>query len=151
MLVRDLMQREVVTLRATDTLDLADDIMRLGRIRHLPVVTDDERLVGILSQRDLFRAAVSSLLQLRHEAEHEWLATVPVQAVMATTVVTTGPASSIRSAVGLMLAHKIGCLPVVADGKVVGLLSETDCLAHLAHVLDISEAKERLPEMPPSG
>src|SRR5438552_8566467 len=64
MYVRDLMRREVVTLDVADKLDLADDIMHLGRIRHLPVVSG-ERVVGILSQRDLFRAAVSSLLQLR--------------------------------------------------------------------------------------
>ncbi len=68
MLVRHLMQRDVATLSVADRLDLADDIMRLGRIRHLPVV-DGTRLVGILSQRDLFRAATSSLLQLRREAD----------------------------------------------------------------------------------
>ena len=61
MYVRDLMQREVVTLDATESLGLADDIMRLGRIRHMPV-TARGRLVGLLSQRDLFRAAISSMI-----------------------------------------------------------------------------------------
>ena len=46
-----------------------------------------------------------------------------------------------------MLAHRIGCLPVVEHGKLVGLVSETDCLRHLAHVLGISEQKDRLPEL----
>jgi CBS domain-containing protein len=147
MLVRDLMQREVVTLGAEDRLDLADDIMRLGRIRHLPVV-ENGRVVGILSQRDLFRAAVSSLLQLRHAEEREWLARIPVRAVMTTEVFTIPPGATARAAVGVMLEKRVGCLPVVdAHGALVGLVSETDCLRHLAHVLDIAETKMQLAEL----
>ena len=149
MRVGDLMRREVVTLEATDKLDLADGIMRLARIRHLPVVSEG-RVVGILSQRDLFRAAVSSLLQLRREAEREWLATIPVQAVMTRPVFTVPASVTLRAAVGIMLDKRIGCLPVVEDGKLVGLLSESDCLRHLAHLLEISEAKEGLPELAPA-
>jgi CBS domain-containing membrane protein len=150
MYVRDLMRRELMTLEAADNLDLADGIMRLGRIRHLPVVSGG-RLVGILSQRDLVRAAVSSLLQLRGEAEHEWLATIPVHAVMTPHVFTVAPSVSLRVAVDIMLDKRIGCLPVVDDGTLVGLLSESDCLRHLAHLLEISEEKERLPELAPGG
>jgi CBS domain-containing protein len=144
--VRDFMRREVVTLEADDSLDLAEGIMRLGRIRHLPVVAG-ERVVGILSQRDLFRAAVSSLLQLRGDAERAWLATIPVKAVMTPHPITIGPAASLRAAVALMVEKRIGCLPVVEDGRLVGLLSESDCLVHLAHLLEISEEKDRLPEL----
>ena len=117
--VRDLMAREVVTLDAADTLDLAEGIMRLGRIRHLPVVSGVQ-VVGMLSQRDLFRAAVSSLLQLGGEAERRWLATVPVKAVMTPHVFTVGPDVPIRAAVGIMIERRIGCLPVVDDGRLVG-------------------------------
>jgi CBS domain-containing protein len=147
--VRDLMRTEVVTLDADDTLDLADDIMRLGRIRHLPVVADGH-VVGIVSERDLFRAAVSSLLQLRREAEREWFAAIPVEAVMTARVFTIAPSAPLRAAVAIMLDKRIGCLPVVEDGKLVGLVSESDCLLHLAHVLDIAERKERLPEITPA-
>jgi CBS domain-containing protein len=145
MFVADLMQCEVVTLQASDTLDLADDIMRLGRIRHLPVVVG-ERVVGILSQRDLFRAAISSLLQPQYATEREWLARIPVHEVMTAPVVTAAPTLPVRAAVDLMLAARIGCLPVVNDGVLVGLVSETDFLRHLAHVLELAETKERLPE-----
>lgn len=146
--VRDLMQREVATLEASDRLDLADDIMRLGRIRHLPVM-DGGRLVGIVSQRDLFRGAASSLLQLRRETEREWLGNVPVAAVMTAPVHSVGPEVSVRAAVGIMLEQRIGCLPVVENGQLVGLLSESDCLRHLAHVLEIAEARGALPELSP--
>ena len=146
MLVRDLMQRDVATLQAGDALDLADDIMRLGRIRHLPVVAGD-RLVGIVSHRDLLRAAVSSLLELGREAEQEWLARIPVRAVMTPAVRTIPPSAPLRDAVRLMLEAKIGCVPVVDEGRLVGLLSESDCLAHLEHLLVIAEEKTALPEL----
>jgi CBS domain-containing membrane protein len=150
MYVRDLMRREVVTLDAADHLDLADGIMRLGRIRHLPVVSG-ERVVGIVSQRDLFRAAASSLLQFRYDAEREWLAKIPVRAVMTAPVFTVAPAISLRTAVEIMIDKRIGCLPVVDDGKLVGLLSESDCLRHLAHLLEVAETKNGLPELAPAS
>lgn len=149
MTVDDLMQREVVTLDAGDNLSLADDVMRLGRIRHLPVV-EQGLLVGILSQRDLFRAAVSSVLQLAHSSEREWLARIPVRAVMTPDVVSVPPGTSIRRAVEIMLERRIGCLPVVERGQLRGLLSETDCMRHLAQLLRIAEEKADLPEVPPA-
>lgn len=146
MLVRELMQPEVVTLCASSTLDLADDIMRLGRIRHLPVIAGDQ-LIGILSQRDLYRAAISSLLQLSRSAEQQFLAQVRVQDVMTPSPCVTTPDASIRSAVRLMLERKIGCLPVVEKGRLVGLIAESDCLRYLERVLETADAKGLLPEL----
>lgn len=147
MYVRDLMQREVVTLDAEESLGLADDVMRLGRIRHMPV-TARGRLVGILSQRDLFRAAISSVLQFRTGVEREWLAKIPVREIMTAHLVTIGPGAPIREAAALMLGKRIGCLPVVEDDKLVGLLSETDCMQYLVRLLEIAETKQQLPELP---
>ncbi len=141
------MQTEVVTLNAGDTLDLADDIMRLGRIRHMPI-TAEGKLVGILSQRDLFRAAISSVLQLRPAAEREWLAKIPVREAMTTKVFTIAPDAGAHEAVKLMLEKRIGCVPVVEEDKLVGLVSESDCMRYLARLLDISDVKQQLPELP---
>jgi CBS domain-containing protein len=129
------MTTEVVTLDAGDHLDLASDIMNLGRIRHMPVVRNG-KLVGILSQRDLFRGAVSSALLFRPAAEREWLAKIRVAEVMTADVVTAEPDWPVRHAVEVMLEDRIGCLPVVdAEDRVVGLLSESDCLRLLASYL----------------
>ena len=136
--VRDLMRREVMTLEATDDLGVAGGLMRLGSLRHLPVVADG-RVVGIVSQRDLFRAALSSLLQLRREAEHEWLAMFRVRAIMTPHVFSVAPSVTLRDAVEIMLDKRIGCLPVVEDGKLLGLLSESDCLRYLARLLAVAE------------
>lgn len=145
--VRDLMERDVATLDAEDTLDLADDVMRLGRVRHFPVMSGG-RLVGMLSQRDLYRAAASSLLQLRYDTSREWLARVSVKSVMSTTLHTIGPDRALRDAVGMMLRERIGCLPVVEDGELVGLLSETDCLRQLSDMLVPGEEGHPVRDVP---
>jgi CBS domain-containing protein len=132
--VRELMTPEVVSLEVGDHLDLASDIMMLGRIRHMPVM-DGAELVGILTQRDLFRSAISSVLQLRPAAEREWLTTVRVGDVMTSSVITADPEWTIGHAVAVMLRERIGCLPVVDGGRLVGLLSETDCLRFLGALL----------------
>lgn len=132
--VAAVMCTEVVTLEPDDRLDVASDIMTLGRIRHMPVVRDGE-VAGMLTQRDLFRAAISSALDLRPAAEREWLAKIHVGEVMTRPVVTVAPELPMRDAVRLMLERRIGCLPVVRDGRLVGQLSESDCLALLAERL----------------
>lgn len=128
--VSDIMQREVATLSASDHLDLASDIMSLGRIRHLPVEQDGE-VVGVISQRDLFRAGISSVLQFRPTAEREWLARIVVSEVMTAPVITIAPDQSIAQAARLMVDRKIGCIPVTVAGRLVGLLSESDLLSYL--------------------
>ncbi len=143
MQVWQLMSTEVVTLAAKATLDIADDIMKLKRIRHLPVL-DDNRLVGLVTQRDLFRAGLSSVLQFRRGAQKEWLEKIKVREVMTRELLTTTPETDIEEAVACMLEHKIACLPVVSGGKLVGLVSESDCLRYLRRILEIADVRQRL-------
>jgi CBS domain-containing protein len=145
MLVRQLMTRDVVTLEARTTLDIVDDIMSLKRIRHLPVLENDV-LVGLVTQRDLFRAGLSSVLEFRKHAVKEWLAQIQVREVMVANLITIAPDAPIEDAVARMVDRKIGCLPVVAEGRLVGLLSETDCLRYLRRILEIADVKRRIVE-----
>jgi len=147
MLVRDLMQTEVATLKAGDTLGLADDIMQLGRIRHLPVVSADNKIVGIISQRDLFRAAISSVLHMRKATERDWLAKIPVHDVMTAHVISVGPDCTVREAIEIMIKKRIGCLPVTDNGVLIGLVSENDFLRLLDRVLELPDVKSQLPEL----
>lgn len=128
------MTSSAATLNVSDRLDLARDIMTIGRIRHLPVVLD-RRVVGIVSQRDLFRAAISSALKAAPSAQLEWLSKIPICDVMSKPVYTAQASWPLRQAVNLMLEKRIGCLPVVEDGTLIGLLSESDCLRLLAEQL----------------
>ncbi len=135
MRVKDIMQRDVVTLGLEDSLDVADDIMTLGRVRHLPVIAGESHLVGLVTQRDLLKASLASVLDLGRTAEHDWLKSIPVRVVMKTEVETITPNDSLKTAIDRMIAKKIGCLPVVEEGKLIGLLTETDCLQVLAGAL----------------
>ena len=132
--VRERMQVDLVTLDVSARLDRADELMRAERIRHLPILADG-RLVGILSQRDIYLAATSSVLGLQPGTQEDWLAKIPVSEVMTTRVLTAHPDTSIGNAAELMVRERIGCLPVVEDEALVGLLTDTDCLRFLADLL----------------
>lgn len=132
--VREQMQVDVVTLDVSARLDAAEELMRAQRIRHLPVVADG-RVVGILSQRDLYLAATSSMLHLQPGTEEDWLAKIPVGEVMSRRVLTAHPDTSLGNAAELMVRERVGCLPVVEDDRLVGLLTDTDCLRYLADLL----------------
>ena len=128
--VRDIMSVEVTTLGRNDTLLLAKDIMNLGRIRHFPVVEDDE-VVGVVSQRDLYRASLGTVMQYGEKAQRAFLESVAVKEVMADPI-SISPDATVRDAARLMLEHKIGCLPVLEDSRLVGIVTETDMLQVVA-------------------
>ena len=131
MKVRELMTTDVFTIARNDTLALADDIMKTRKIRHIPVV-EEGRLVGMLTQRDLFQAALSNALGFGEKARTGFLKTVPVKETMTDEVITVDGNAEIREAARTMLDRKVGCLPVVEGGKLVGILSETDLLKVIA-------------------
>jgi CBS domain-containing membrane protein len=124
--VRDVMTRDVVTLDRNDKLLVADDLMRLGRIRHLPVVDEEGRLAGIVSQRDLFHSGLIKALGYGTHAQRQALDMVVVKEAMRSEVVTTTPDTPLREAARLMLERKIGCLVVLDDSRLAGILTESD-------------------------
>jgi CBS domain-containing protein len=129
MKVKEIMAKEVATLKVDDELSLAEDIMQLGRIRHMPVM-DGDRLRGIVSERDLFKASLASVIDYDYQTKRNYMKTVVIKEVMRTDLVTIYPEAEVVEAGKLMLKHKIGCLPVVQDGRMVGLITETDILRY---------------------
>jgi CBS domain-containing membrane protein len=131
--VRNIMTREVTTLKRNDKLTLAKDIMHLGRIRHLPVLDDDgQQLVGIVSQRDLFHGALARALGYGQHSQRQMLDTLVVKEVMSTDVITTTPDTSLAEAARILVERKIGCVPVLEDGRLVGIVTEADFVALVA-------------------
>lgn len=145
MQVRDIMHTSVVTLHSSDKLNVAEDIMTMGRMRHLPVVDGHNRVVGIVTQRDLYKAAISSVLGFDRDKEQEWLGNVKVVDVMTTEVVTVAAEAGVIETVDKLLTMKIGCLPVVdAEGKLIGVITETDCLRCFRDLLKMGTFKDTL-------
>jgi CBS domain-containing protein len=137
MLVKDVMKTQLVTLNADSKLGFANDIMYLGRIRHLPVVKG-ENVVGILTQRDLYRSSLTSILTNWKENK-EFLDSIKVSEVMTKNVVTVAPDATIEEAAQIMIDKKVGALPVVRDkNTLVGLITETDVLQFF-----VDESKKR--------
>jgi len=133
MTVKEVMVKEVATLDVNDELSLANDIMRLGRIRHLPVV-DGSRLVGLVSERDLFRSSLAHALGYGGSASRNLMKALRIKDIMVREVATISPEAKLFDAVKLMIEKKIGCLPVVEDDQLVGLITETDILRQYLQV-----------------
>jgi len=127
MKIRDIMVTELVTLHVDEELSLASDIMNLARIRHLPIVEGD-RLVGIISQRDLFKASLASVMGYDYAETRDHLKSVSIREAMVENVITVTPDAGIQEAGKIMLEKKIGCLPVVQENRLVGMVTETDIL-----------------------
>ena len=127
--VADVMERDFVSVRPDERLDLAEDVMRLGRIRHMPVI-DRGRLVGIVTQRDLLEASLSTSLDFEAVERRRFMESVTVDEAMTLEPVVVAPSAPLREAASLMIERKIGCLPVVGDdGRVLGIITETDLIA----------------------
>ena len=126
--VSEIMQTEVAVVAPGERVDLADDIMRLGRVRHMPVV-EDGRLVGMLSTHDVLAASLARVFDVGETHRRTFLRAVEVKDVMTKPVASVPPEASLREAAVLCVGRKLGCLPVVEDGDVmIGLVTATDLI-----------------------
>jgi CBS domain-containing protein len=124
--VADFMTKDLVTVRESDDLALAESLLRLGGIRHLPVVKEG-RLVGLLTQRDVLRSGQSGRPAAR---------TLLVSEIMTRELTTVRPAMALSQAARLMLERKFGCLPVCdEEGRLVGIVTEADFVRFAADMV----------------
>jgi CBS domain-containing protein len=129
--VGELMTRSnLVTLTETQNLAAAEELLRLHRIRHLPVVRNG-KLVGLVTHRDLLRAAAQRG-GVDPTKQPLWASDVMVRDVK-----TVGSDTPTREALKLMLDNKYGCLPVVgAGGELIGILTEADMVRFAQHLIE---------------
>jgi CBS domain-containing protein len=124
--VADFMTKDLVTVRESDDLALAESLLRLGGIRHLPVVRQGQ-LVGLLTQRDVLRSGQSGRAGAR---------TLLVSEIMSRELTTVRPAMALAQAARLMLERKFGCLPVCdEEGRLVGIVTEADFVRFAADMV----------------
>jgi acetoin utilization protein AcuB len=143
MLVQDVMQTKLFTVTPETTLPEALRLTGQRGVRHLPVL-DGDRLVGILSDRDLKRATASPATSLEAHELNYLLDRVRVREFMTGAVITIGPMFPIEDAARLMVLEKIGALPVTDRERLVGLVTETDVLGLFVRALGAGEPSSRL-------
>ena len=141
MFVTKAMTRKVITVRPEDNLLDTRELMKTHKIHHIPVVEEGDRLVGIISDRDVRSAMPSSLYyESGSERERVKLEKFKVRDVMTKNVITLSLRDTIQDALLLLLKYDVGALPVVhGDGRLVGILAVRDLLRALVSVLGIGQ------------
>lgn len=133
--VGDFMTRAVVTIQPDRLARDAVELMRRRRIRHLPVVDHAGQLVGIVTDRDLRQIVFDPAVRERLAQAADALRDLTVREIMTWGPVTVSPDTAIVEAARMMHERKIGALPVLAGGRVMGILTERDVLRAFRRVL----------------
>ena len=138
--VKDAMSVEPVTLKETDSVIHARQIMGKAHIRHVPIINEIGDFVGLLTQRDVLAATVSILADLDEQAINEIESAIPIRELMTTAVTVVHEDTSLREAAKYLLDLKLGCLPVLSNGRLVGILTEADFIKLAIKLLDKYES-----------
>ncbi len=129
--VSKIMITDVVALDRNASLGSAKNIMDRRRLRHFPVV-ENGNVVGVVSQRDLFRASLASMLGYEERTKKAFLDNLSIKGIMSDPPITVTADTGISEAARLMVEKKVGCLPVVDGKRLIGLVTDTDFLKVLA-------------------
>lgn len=127
--VDELMTSNPFSLKATDTLQTARTLMTEKHIRHIPVTDDDQHLVGLITQRDV--------LQANNLDDGTALSDIMIREVSV-----IHKTDSVRGAAMHLRQHKYGCLPVIEDDRVVGIITDSDFITVAIHLLEQIDAAE---------
>lgn len=137
--VKDIMTKEVFVLHATQTLDIVRSLMRIKHVRHVPIVDSDNVFVGLMTHRDLLAQTISHLAGIDDDEQQYLDRHLHIFNIMQKDVLTVDPELDVCAAISLLLEHKYGCLPVVSDTKLVGIVTEADFLKLTLGLLQNSE------------
>jgi CBS domain-containing protein len=143
--VAEIMSREPYTLGPDDSLHDAAHLMSEHHIRHIPIVNGEGAVVGLVSHRDVLAASGSKLFAPNDSDEARAAAYVALSSIMSSPVQTVAESEELRAVATLLHRHKIGSLPVLRDGKLVGIVSASDFLEvamTLMEQLEMTEPEE---------
>jgi len=140
--VEEFMTSELSTMRDTDSLNDAREIMTRKHIRHIPVTDDGGKLLGLVTQRDVLAATEPGLLNQEGSASHVRAVDIRLSDIMIRDVSIISQTDSLRKAAMYMQTHKYGCLPVVSDGRLVGIITDSDFIAIAINLIEQAELNE---------
>jgi acetoin utilization protein AcuB len=149
MLVYERMSRHPITITADVPIDEALKLMQAKKIRRLPVLDKKGKLVGIVAEKDLLYASPSPVTSLSIYELHYLVSKIKVADVMTKDVITVGENTPLEEAARIMVDHKIGGLPVLRGGALVGIITETDLFKIFLELLGAREAGVRVTMLVP--
>ena len=134
--IDEFMTPEPYTLRGTDSIDSARKVMTEKHIRHIPITDNDNHVLGLVTQRDVLAATEPG------ETSHQDGSDIRLSDIMIRNVSSIHQTGSLRQAAMYLQSHKYGCLPVVSDDRLVGIITDTDFIAIAINLLEQVELSE---------
>lgn len=138
--IEEFMTREPYTLRETDSLDDARKIMTEKHIRHIPIIDDNNHVLGLVTQRDVLAATEPGWKKSEENKSSE--SAIRLSDIMIRGVSIIHKADSLRRAAMYLQSHKYGCLPVVSDECLVGIITDSDFIDIAINLLEQVEIAE---------
>lgn len=135
MIVEEIMKTEVASLFPTNTIADAINLMDAKRIRHIPIVNEEKHLLGLITVAKI-REATPSIF---HANEHPEDLKKTLDTIMEKDVITGHPLDFVEEAAGLFYEHKISCMPIINDKKLVGIITETDLLRTMVELTGVHQ------------
>ncbi len=138
--IDEIMSDELKTLTEESTLADAQKLMANANIHHIPVINGEDRLVGLVSHRDVLAAMESKLsdANLAQNAED-----IGIGQFMTRDVATVDPRANLRQAAIYLQKHNYGCLPVVQGEKLIGIITDSDFVSVAINLLEQMEVAEQ--------
>lgn len=140
MIIEQIMQNNVISLKEEDEIEKACDYIYKHGIRHIPIIDSNNHVVGIVSDRDVRDARPS----IFHANDHLDDLKKPVSSIMKRDVITGHPLDFVEEVAATLYEHNIGCLPIVSDEKLVGIVTETDLLHTLVQLTGADQPSSRI-------
>jgi CBS domain-containing membrane protein len=134
--VADLMTTDLFTLLEDDNITVADEMMKWRNIRHIPVINDRNEIVGIITNRDILKISVSTLAGISHKDQRLLHDKVRARDIMQNKILTIPENTPLYTAAKLLSSNKIGCLPIIKKGKLVGIITEADFVKFFTKKVD---------------
>jgi len=143
--VQEMMTANPVTLTRSHSLRDARMLMEEKKFRHIPIVDDEKKLIGLVTQRNVLANSVSQQTPLEHEAISKIESSTSIADIMTTELTTVTADIKIASAAQLVHHKKYGCLPVIDKNKqLIGIITDHDFVAITIQLLEVIEASEPL-------
>ena len=140
--IEEFMTPDPYTLRQSDSINDAWEVMIGKHVRHIPVTDEDNHVVGLVTQRDVLAATDPGAIREAKTASHEVKSDLTLSEIMIRDVTVIRKDDSLRQAALYLQTHKYGCLPVVVDDRLVGIITDSDFIDIAINLIEQVELSE---------